>query len=166
MKIVLCYIIIIIICAIKSKVNIFNSFTKGVKESYKILFNLFPSILFFIFAINILTNSGIIELLQVFCERLKIIPEVFIQLILRPLSGSSSLLMMINVFNKYGVDTFLGKLSSVIQASSDTTIYIIILYFTTLGIKKIGKCLLICLLCNLLIFIVSIVVSCIFFGIF
>ena len=166
MKITLCFVIIIIICAIITKVNLFNSFTKGVKESYKSLFNLYPTILFFILGINIFLNSGIIELLEAFCERLKIIPEIFIQLILRPLSGSSSLLMMINVFNKYGADSFLGKLSSVIQASSDTTIYIILLYFSTLGIKKIGKCLLLCLLCNLLIFGCSFVVSYIIFNIF
>lgn len=153
--IVLFYIIIIIIIGLLNKVNLFDSFTKGVKESYKLLLDLFPSILFLILGINIFLNSGIISYLEAFCERLKFNPEVIIQFILRPISNSSSLIMMTKVFEKYGVNSFIGTYSALIQSSIDTTIYIIILYFSSVKIKKISVPLFICLVSNCLILAIS-----------
>ena len=70
------------------------------------------------------------------------------------------------VIEKYGVDSFLGKLSSIIQASTDTTLYIIIVYFSTINIKKIGKTLLLGFLTNILTMLFCIVVSYIILSIF
>ena len=122
--------------------------------------------MFFLLGVNIFLHSGIIELLEAFCERSNLIPEIIIQLILRPISNSSSLIMMTKVFEKYGVDSFLGKLSSIIQASTDTTLYIIIVYFSTINIKKIGKTLLLGFLTNILTMLFCIVVSYIILSIF
>ncbi len=164
--IVLIYISFIIIVAIITNVNIYKSFSNGVKESFRSLKDLFPSIIFFVLGVNIFLNSGVIDLLQAFCERLNLIPEVIIQLILRPVSNSSSMLMMINIFEKYGVDSFLAKLSSVIQASSDTTIYMIMIYFSSIGIKRIGNSLLIGIFTNIITFVFCLVISYIIFNIF
>ena len=166
MTLVIIYLVIIIVLAIIKKVNIQNSFITGVKESYKSLLNLFPSILFLIISMNIFLNSGVIDVIEAFCERSKLIPEVIIQLILRPISNSSSLIMMTRIFTKYGVDSFVGKLSSVIQASSDTTIYIIMVYFSTIKVKKVGHSLVVALLSNLIIFVFSYVVTCLFLNYF
>jgi spore maturation protein B len=56
---------------------------------------------------------------------------------MRPISGNASLALMNDIFIKYGVDSFLGRLASVIQGSTDTTIYVLTLYFGVVGIKKI-----------------------------
>lgn len=166
MIILIIYIIFIIILALIKKINIFETFSKGIKNSFKTVLNLFPSVLFFVIGINIFINSGVIELIEAFCERLKIIPEIIIQLILRPVSNSSSLLMMINIFNKYGANSFLGKLSTLIQVVSDTTVYIVIIYFSSIGIKKIEKPLFLGLLINILSFVMAFIFCYIFYKIF
>lgn len=166
MILVLVYLIFIIILAIIKKINIQQSFVTGVKDSYKSLLNLFPSILFLMIGMNIFINCGFIELIEASCERSKLIPEVIIQFILRPVSNSSSLIMMTRIFQKYGVDSFAGQLSSIIQASSDTIIYIIMVYFTTIKVKKIGHSLIVSLICYVIISIISFVVCYLFNSIF
>lgn len=163
MLVVVIYFFIILIISIIYKVNIFNAFSKGVKNSFKSVMNLFPSILFFVVGINVFTNSGVIELLKAFCERLKIVPEIFIQLILRPISNSSSLIMMTKVFDQYGPNSFLGNLSTLIQVSSDTTIYIMLIYFSSINIRKISKPILIGLFVNLIAFTLSFIFCYIFY---
>ena len=165
MIIVVIYFVIIILLSIIYKINIFSAFSKGIKNSLSNVVNLFPSILFFVIGINVFINSGIINILEAFCERLKIVPEIFIQLILRPISNSSSIIMMTKVFEKYGANSFLGNLSTLIQVSSDTTIYIMIIYFSSIGIRKIGKPLLLGLFINIVAFTLSFIFCYLFYQI-
>lgn len=150
MILVVVYLIVIIVLAIIKKVDIVSSFTDGIKSSYATLKNLLPSMMFFLLGVNVFLNSGIISVIEAFCERSNLIPEVIIQFILRPISNSSSLVMMTKVFEKYGVDSFLGNLSSVLQASTDTSLYIVMVYFSTIGLKKTGKTLAIALITNIM----------------
>lgn len=165
MIIVVFYLLIITILSIIYKVNIFESFSKGIKSSFSSIVNLFPSIIFFVICVNVLMNSGLLEILKAFCERSKIIPEIFIQLILRPLSNSSSIIMMTKVYEEYGPNSFLGNLSTLIQVASDTTVYIVLIYFSSIGIKKIGKPLFIGILVNLITFIIAFILCYIFYKI-
>lgn len=165
MIIVVFYLLIITILSIIYKVNIFESFSKGIKSSFSSVVNLFPSIIFFVICVNVLMNSGLLEILKAFCERSKIIPEIFIQLILRPLSNSSSIIMMTKVYEEYGPNSFLGNLSTLIQVASDTTVYIVLIYFSSIGIKKIGKPLFIGILVNLITFIIAFILCYIFYKI-
>ena len=57
--------------------------------------------------------------------------------VMRPISGTASLAMLNQIFENYGPDSFLGRLASIIQGSTDTTFYVITLYFGVIGIKKI-----------------------------
>ena len=84
--------------------------------------------------------------------------------IIRPISGNASLALMNDVFTKYGVDTFLGKLASVMQGSTDTTIYILTIYFGVIGIKKIKYAMWVGLISDLVGFIISFIVVSLFFG--
>ena len=77
---------------------------------------------------------------------------------MRPISGSSSLILMNNILATYGPDSYLGRIASVIQGSTDTTIYIISLYYSSLGIKKIKYSLIVGLLADLCAVILSIIV--------
>lgn len=165
MIIVVFYLLIITILSIIYKVNIFESFSKGIKSSFSSVVNLFPSIIFFVICVNVLMNSGLLEILKAFCERSKIIPEIFIQLILRPLSNSSSIIMMTKVYEEYGPNSFLGNLSTLIQVASDTTVYIVLIYFSSIGIKKIGKPLFIGILVNIITFIIAFILCYIFYKI-
>jgi spore maturation protein B len=84
--------------------------------------------------------------------------------IIRPISGTASLALMNDVFTQYGVDSFLGRLASTIQGSTDTTIYILTLYFGFVGIKKIRYAMWVGLAADLIGVIASILVVSMIFG--
>lgn len=123
------------------KVNVYDSFITGTKESFKTICNIFPSMLAMIFGVNIFIKSNILEsLLKVFTPIMNIfhIPlEIIPMAIIRPISGSSSLAILNNIFEKFTPDSYVGKIASVLQGSTDTTFYVLTLYFGTIGIKKI-----------------------------
>lgn len=153
---------IIIIYALYKKIDIFDVFLVGVKEGIKTSVNLFPTIFAMIIAITMLTKSNIINdlcnLLRPLFLFLKFPVETLPLAILRPISGSSSLVMLNDILGKYGPDSFIGRVASVMQGSTDTTIYIISVYFASVGIKKIRYSLLVGLLADLISIILSVVV--------
>ena len=154
--------IIGIIYALIKKINIYESFTEGVKEGLKITLGLFPTILAMILAINILVNSTILSDITIHLQSLfaflKFPPELFPLAILRPISGSSSLMYLSSLLGEVGPDTQLGKIASIMQASTDTTIYILGLYFGAVQIKKIRHSLLVGLFTDFCVIILSIIV--------
>lgn len=157
----------IIIYGLYKKIDIFNIFIEGVKEGLKLSINIFPTIFAMIIAISIFTNSNIIyyitDYLKPFFNKFHFPSEVFPLAILRPISGSSSLVILNNILSKYGPDSFIGRLASVMQGSTDTTIYIIGLYFSSINIKKIKYSLLVGLLADLISVILSFIIVSILF---
>lgn len=149
------YILIIIFSGILHKVNCFNSFQKGVKKNFTILLDIFPNLLALVFAIEVFNKSGIIDFLSSKIH-FPIVPEIIVQAGLKPLSSSSSLVIMIDIYKKYGVDSSLGKLSSIIQGCSDTTLYILTIYFSSIQITKTKYALAAGLLTDLLTFLIVI----------
>lgn len=119
------------------KVDIYDSFVDGAKESFDMIFKLFPNLLGMILGINIFIKSGFLNFILGF---LKPIFGYFIDLVplclMRPISGSSGIVLLNNIFSLYGVDSLIGKMASIIQGSTDTTLYILTLYFGSVGIKK------------------------------
>lgn len=134
-------VLIVILVGLIKKINIYDVFVEGSKESFQMIFTMFPCLLGMIFGINIFLKSGILEFLfklisPVFFY-LKVPLEVFPMMIMRPISGSSSLAILNNLFENFGPDSLIGRIASVIQGSTDTTFYILTLYFGSIGIKKI-----------------------------
>ncbi|MFR7880994.1 MAG: hypothetical protein ACLU5J_05635 [Christensenellales bacterium] len=129
MQIIVIYILLIILFAIFKKVNAYDAFLEGVEESFKTVKNIFPNILAIIFAINVFINSGIMEILEKALSNVNIVPEIIMQCFLKPISWSSSLLLMSKIFEIHGVDSTTGMLSTLIQGGSDTTIYIVAFVF-------------------------------------
>ena len=164
---ILIVVIIIIIYGLYKKIDIFDTFLLGVKEGMKISINLFPTIFTMIIAISILTDSNIITFIcdsfSDFFNKIGFPSQVFPLAILRPISGSSSLIVLSDILSKYGPDTFIGRVASVMQGSTDTTIYIISMYFSSIGIKKIKYSLVVGLLADLISIILSIIMVKIFF---
>lgn len=160
-------VLLVIFYAIIKKVDIYDSFIEGVKESFPMILTLFPTYLAIFFGVNIFIKSGvldfIISLLKPIIKIFKLPNEVIMLSLLRPISGSSSLSILNTIFSKYGVDSFIGKMSSIIQGSTDTTFYILTLYLSSIGIKKIRYTLLVCLLADLTGIILSVILSNIFF---
>lgn len=161
-------VIIILIYGLYKKVDIFDTFLLGVKEGLKSSINLFPAIFAMIIAINLLTNSGFIldlsNTLKPLFNKISFPVEVLSLAILRPISGSASLSMLSEILNNYGPDSFIGRIASVMQGSTDTTIYIISLYFASIGVKKIKYSLIVGLLSDLISIILSVVIVTLIFG--
>lgn len=160
-------VVTIIIYGIYKKVDIFDTFIDGVKEGMKLSINLFPTIFTMIIAITLITDSNIINyicnLLKPLFSKISFPTEVLPLALLRPISGSSSLVILNDILAKYGPDSFIGRLSSVMQGSTDTTIYIISMYFASIGIKKTKYSLTVGLLADLLSVIISFIMVNIFF---
>lgn len=131
----------IIVYGVYKKVNVYDEFITGTKESFGMITSMFPTFLGMIFGVNLFLNSGIVDaifsLLTPVINFLKIPLEVVPMAILRPISGSSTLAILNHIFEQSGPDSLVGILASIIQGSTDTTLYIITLYFGCIGIKKI-----------------------------
>lgn len=155
------------IYGIKKKIDLYDTFIEGSKESFDLIFSMFPCMLAMIFSLNIFLKSGVInyifELLKPIVNILKIPAEVFPMMILRPISGSASLAFLNNIFETYGPDSIIGILSSVVQGSTDTTFYVLTLYFGSIGIKKIRYSLWVGLFADLIGILSAIIVVKIFF---
>lgn len=152
-------VLFVIIYGYYKKIDVYDSFVEGAKEGTVMVKNMFPSLLAMIFAVNIFSSSGVVSIIYDFLRPLFNLINIPIEIlpvaILRPLSGSFGLGLLNDIYSKYGVDSFISILSSVIQGSSDTTIYIITLYFGTIGIKKIRYALWAGLLADLIMVLLS-----------
>ena len=130
-------VLIIIISGLIKKINIYEVFIKGAKESFSMIINLFPWLLAMIFGINIFINCGVLDLFARFFSFIHLPPQLFSLFLVRPISGGASLAITSNILSTFGPDSYIGRLASVMQGSSDTTLYVITLYFGTVGITKI-----------------------------
>lgn len=152
---------------IYKKVDIYDAFIEGSKESFPMILSMFPCMLAMIFGINIFLKSEILPFLLGFIKPLLEIINIPFEILplsmLRPISGSSSLAILNNIFLKYGVDSFISNMASIIQGSTDTTFYILTLYFGSIGIKKIRYSLRVGLLADLAGIIASIIIAKLFF---
>ena len=157
----------IIIYGAKKKINVYDSFVTGAKEGLPLVLNMFPPLLAMIFGINIFTSSGLINTMFTFLKPIFLLINIPLEIlpiaIMRPLSGSFGLALLNDIFESYGPDTYLSILASVIQGSSDTTLYIITLYFGTIGIKKIKYALWAGLLADLATVILALLIVPLFF---
>ena len=154
------FVLIIIIYGLYKKIDIYEVFIKGVKEGLAMSINIFPTIFAMSLAINILVKSNVLNVLINFISPItnifSIPKEVLPLSILRPISGSSSLIILDNILKTYTPDSFMGRVASIIQGSSDTTFYIIGLYFGSVGIKKIKHSLFVGLLSDFICVIISV----------
>lgn len=130
--------------------------------------SLFSTFIAMIFAVNLFINSGFLDfllsLLKPLFNLINIPVEILPIAIIRPISGSASLAYLNNIFTTYGPDSFIGILSSVLQGCTDTTFYIVTLYFGSIGIKKIRYCLFTSLCADLIGIIASIIIVNLFFN--
>ncbi len=135
------FVVIVIFYGFKKKINVYDSFLEGAKEGLNITLNIFPAIIAMVFAINIFLDSNFIYfLLKAFkgiLDFLNIPIEIMPMALLRPVSGTASLAIMNDIFLNFGPDSYLGRLASILQGCTDTTIYVLALYFSSIGIKKI-----------------------------
>lgn len=153
MFIIVLYIFFILCFGLYKKVDTYDAFKEGAENSFKSLGKLFPNILGIIVAVNVFLNSGITELINQFLVNLKIVPELLLQCLLKPLSWNSSILLMNQIYETYGPSSKVGIAASLIQNASDTALYVSVLYFSSIKMKHSGHTLLVVILTNFAIFI-------------
>ncbi len=155
-------IIIIIIYGIKEKKKVFDIFLKGAKDGIEIVINLFPTLLGIFLAVGLLRASGvldfIIKIISPITNILKIPSQILPLAMLRPISGSASMGVAVDIMKQYGTDSIIGKITSTIMGSTETTFYTIAIYTACIKVKKIRFVLVAALLADLAGMISSVVI--------
>ena len=153
----------IIYNGLRKKIDIYNSFLLGAKDGLVTVFNIFPAILAMVFAINIFLNSGVINSISLLLKGL--LPfDILPMAMLRPISGTASLAILNNIYSLHGPDSYVGNLASIIQGCTDTTVYVLALYFGSVKITKTKYALPVGLFADLVGIIMAFVLTKIFFG--
>lgn len=136
-------IVTFIFAALRKRVNVYEAFIEGAKGGIQTSLTIIPYLVGMLVAISVVRNSGVLGLIvdgvnwMLAAMGLRndwtgALPTA----LMKPLSGSGSRAMMIDAMKTYGVDSFVGRLASIMQGAADTTFYIIALYFGAVGIRK------------------------------
>jgi spore maturation protein B len=151
------------------RVPTYESFVEGGKEGIKIAVSIIPFLVGMLVSISIFRASGALDALmdwmRPFMKTMGVPAEIVPLLIIRPISGTAALGMTSDLIAVYGPDSFIGRLASVLQGSTDTTFYVLTVYFGAVGIKKMGDALKVGLLADVVGIIVSIIIVGFIFGI-
>lgn len=130
----------VLLSALLRKVSVFDAFIEGAKGGIETAVKILPSLLALLFAVNLLTASGItdgiVKLLSPLFEKIQYPAEVLPLCLLSPISGSGSLSAFQSLLSEYGADSYIGRVASVIAGSTETTFYAIAVYYGAVGVKK------------------------------
>lgn len=152
---------VILLYGMLTKTKIFDAFIEGAIEGMHTLYMIIPTITGLVVAVEMLKQSGAIEmvcsLIEPLADFLNFPEEIVPMAVLRPISGSGSTALLTNIFENYGPDSFPGLIASVLAGSSETTIYAITMYFGSVGITKTRHTLAVGLLADLTALVMSIV---------
>ncbi len=133
-------ILIILLYSILERKNVFDIFLKGSKEGLNIVLSIFPTLIGLFLAIELLSNSGVIDLIIKFIQpvlTLLDIPSAIMPLaLLRPISGSASTAIATNIMQINGVDSKVGLIAATIMGSTETTLYTSAVYTSCVGVKN------------------------------
>lgn len=155
-------ILIIMIYGLIERNKVFDTFLDGAKEGLEIVFGIFPTLVGLFVAIGALRSSGIIDaivnILSPFLKIINIPSEIMPLALLRPISGSGSIAVATDIMKIYGVDSKIGIIASIIMGSTETTLYTIAVYTSSVGIKKTRFVLIAALIADVVGMLVSVIV--------
>lgn len=133
-------VLMILLYGILERKNVFDIFIRGAKDGIKIVVELFPTLIGLFLAIECLSNSGILNLIINFMNPLLNLLDIPSQImplaLLRPISGSASTAIATNIMQTNGVDSKIGLIAATIMGSTETTLYTIAVYTSSVGIKR------------------------------
>ena len=130
------------LAGVRRGIDVYDSFVSGAKEGFEVSIKLIPYLLAMLCAIGVFRASGALELIVDAIRTLvntlgfdsrfvDALPTAF----MKPLSGSGARAMMVETMNNFGADSFAGRLSAIIQGSTETTFYVLAVYFGSVGIR-------------------------------
>ena len=163
--------LLIVLGGVYKKINIFDAFIDGAKEGFNTCVKIIPYLVGMLVAISLLRTSGVFDLIingmKWMVESLSMDTRFVDGLptaLIKPLSGSGARGMMIDTMTTFGVDSFPARLSAILQGSSDTTFYVIAVYFGAVGVKNTRYTISSMLLSDLVGITISIIMAYWFFG--
>lgn len=160
-----------IVCGLRKKINVYDAFIDGAKEGFHTAVTIIPYLVAILVGIGIFRASGAMDFLidgirfgvtslGLNADFVEALPTI----LMKPLSGSGARGMMLDAMNTYGADSFVGRLSSIVQGSCDTTFYVVALYYGSVGIKNTRYTVPCALLADLAGAIAAIAMAYLFFG--
>ena len=169
--IILLIFLAIVLGAVYKKINVFDAFIDGAKEGFNVCVKIIPYLVGMLIAISLLRTSGVFEVIIDGMKWLASASHLDTRFVdglptalIKPLSGSGARGMMVDTMKTFGADSFAGKLSAILQGSSDTTFYVIAVYFGSVGIKNTRYTVGSMLLADLVGVTVSVILAYLFFG--
>ena len=166
-----CIIIGFIVAGLRRKVNVYDAFIEGAKDGFQTAVRIIPYLVAVLVAIGVFRASGAMDWLIEGISRLVHATGADAQWVgalptalMKPLSGSGARGMMVDAMTTYGADSFVGRLSCIFQGSTDTTFYILAVYFGSVGVRYTRHAVVCGLLADLAGIIAAIAVAYFFFG--
>ncbi|MBP5630929.1 MAG: hypothetical protein J6W97_05175 [Bacteroidaceae bacterium] len=164
-------IIAFIWAGVRKKINVYEAFVEGAKGGFETAVRIIPYLVAILVAIGVFRASGamdfivggigrFVEMLGGNADYVAALPTA----IMKPLSGSGARGMMVDAMTQYGPDSFIARLSCIFQGATDTTFYILAVYFGSVGIRKTRHAVMAGLLTDICGVIAAIAVAAIFFG--
>ncbi len=141
--IIFSFIIFFLLLGLRKRINLYETFIEGAKEGFNIAIKIIPYLIALLVGIGVFRASGafdfmidgvaaVVSLFGVNTDFVEALPTAF----MKPLSGSGARTMMLETMNTYGADSFVGKLSGVLRGATETTFYIVAVYFGAVNISK------------------------------
>ena len=160
-----------ILAGVRKKVNVYDAFVDGAKEGFTTAVRIIPYLVAILVAIGVFRASGSMDYIingvatlvgwcGIDSEFVAALPTA----IMKPLSGSGARGLMVDAMTTYGADSFVGRMACIFQGSTDTTFYILAVYFGSVGISKTRHAVPCGLLADLAGIISSIFICYLFFG--
>lgn len=164
-------IITFIVAGMRKRINVYDAFIEGAKEGFSTAVRIIPYLIAILVAIGVFRASGAmdwliggirwcVEVTGVNADWVGALPTA----IMKPFSGSGARGMMVDAMNTYGADSFIGRLSCIFQGSTDTTFYILAVYFGSIGVSRTRHAVVCGLLADLVGVVAAIGVCYLFFG--
>ncbi len=164
-------IIMFIVSGMIARINVYDAFIEGAKDGFNTAVRIIPYLIAILVAIGVFRASGGMDVIMsgiAWCAESVGIGSDFVgalpTAIMKPLSGSGARGMMVDAMNTFGADSFTGRLACLFQGATDTTFYILAVYFGSVGIRKTRHAVTCGLLADLAGIIAAIIVAYIFFG--
>lgn len=155
-------VVVIVAFAAWKRISVFETFVEGGKEGFAIAINLIPYMVAMLVGLGIFRESGafdlFVKLLKPITSLVGIPGEVLPLAIMRPISGNGALAIAAEIMQRYGADSLLGLIACTMQGSTDTTFYILTLYFGSVGVRNARYSLKVGLLADITGFLISVLI--------
>lgn len=154
--------------ALFKRVDVYNEFLDGAKEAVELGVRILPYVVSIFVALGIFRASGAMDLvaaaLRPLLDKVGVPGDILPLVLIRPLSGSGALGITAELLRRWGPDSYIGRLASTMQGSTDTTFYVLSVYFGAVGVKKIRHALWLGLLADMAGFLATVFIVQVVFG--